>query len=126
MKAKLFTCLSILTLMSLGQVAFPHHSTAMFDQSTVTELTGTIRTFQFTNPHSWVQLLVVDENGEEVEWSLEWGSPNRLGREGIRPSTFPQGATVSIRTNPMLDGSAAGLFLGAKFENGTVIGAWPE
>ena len=123
---KLLSRLGIMTLLGVGQAAYSHHSTAMFDQSSVKELKGTIEAFQFTNPHSWVQLLVVDENGMEVEWSLEWGSPNQLGRQGIRPSTFTEGAVVTIRANPMLDGSAAGLFIGAKFDNGNIIGSWQD
>ncbi len=123
---KLLSRLGIITLLGVGKAAYSHHSTAMFDQSSVKELKGTIEAFQFTNPHSWVQLLVVDEDGMEVEWSLEWGSPNQLGRQGIRPSTFPEGAAVTIRANPMLDGSAAGLFIGAKFDNGNIIGNWQD
>lgn len=101
-----------------------HHSDAMFARETVLELTGRIKEFQFTNPHTWVQLNVTDANGQVVEWSLEWGSPNQLGRQGIRPSTFAAGAEVSIRTNPMRDGTPGGAFVGAKFPDGTVIGRW--
>jgi len=104
--------------------ALAHHSDAMFARETVLELTGRIKEFQFTNPHTWVQLNVTDANGQVVEWSLEWGSPNQLGRQGIRPSTFAAGAEVSIRTNPMRDGTPGGAFVGAKFPDGTVIGRW--
>src|SRR5262245_7501853 len=37
-------------------VAQAHHSDAMFDREQVRELTGVVREFQFTNPHTWVQL----------------------------------------------------------------------
>ena len=74
--------------------AAPHHSGAGFSSDKVIELTGTIKEFQFTNPHTWIQIIVEDAKGEKVEWSLEWGSPNSLGRQGIRPSTFPAGAKV--------------------------------
>src|SRR4051794_11599994 len=68
--------------------AIAHHSGAGFNNEKVIELTGTIKEFQFTNPHSWIQIIVEDGNAQKVEWSLEWGSPNALGRQGIRPSTF--------------------------------------
>jgi hypothetical protein len=111
-------------LLFVGQQALSHHSNAMFDQDTVLEMSGTVKEFQFTNPHSWVQVDVVDANGKAAEWSLEWGSPNNLGRQGIRPSTFPPGAKVMVRTYPMKDGSPGGLFIGARFEDGKVIGRW--
>lgn len=109
-----------------SQFALAHHSSAMFDHNLVLELTGTVKEFQFTNPHTWIQVDIENSEGEMVEWSLEWGSPNQLGRRGIRPSTFPGGAKVMVKINPMLDGSPAGGFIGAKFSDGTVIGRWEE
>lgn len=128
MKASLktVTALAASLLVLTAPAAWPHHSAAMFDQTQVKEMTGTVKEFQFTNPHTWIQVYVPDENGEQVEWSLEWGSPNQLGRQGIRPSTFPAGARVTVRTNPMLDGSPAGLFVGARLEDGTTIGRWRD
>jgi hypothetical protein len=104
--------------------AFAHHSDAMFNREEVRELSGTVKEFQFTNPHTWVQLNVTGENGQVVEWSLEWGSPNQLGRQGIRPSTFAAGTEVTIRTNPMRDGTPGGAFIGARFADGTTVGRW--
>jgi len=91
----------------------------------VKEITGTVKEFQFTNPHTWIQVMVETKPGEaRQEWSVEWGSPNQLGRRGIRPSTFKPGATVTIRMHPMRDGSPAGGFVGAKFADGSTVGSW--
>jgi hypothetical protein len=122
---------SITILLILGsflgvQTTLAHHSAAMFNHELVIELSGTVHEFQFTNPHAWIQIDIENSEGEQVEWSFEWGSPNQLGRRGIRPSTFPKGAEVLVRTNPMLDGTAAGGFIGAKFSDGTIVGRWDE
>jgi hypothetical protein len=102
-----------------------HHSGAGFDQTKVVEITGTIKEFQFKNPHTWIQVDVDDPaKGAKVEWSVEWGSPNQLGRQGYRPTTFPPGETVTIRLNPMHNGSPAGGFVGAKFPDGKTVGKW--
>jgi hypothetical protein len=106
--------------------AFAHHSGAGFSNDKVIEVTGTIKEFQFTNPHTWIQIVVEDAKGEKVEWSLEWGSPNMLGRQGIRPSTFPPGAKAAMRLHPMLNGAPAGAFVGAKFADGKTVGRWEE
>ncbi len=106
------------------QPAVAHHSGAGFDSNKVVEITGTIKEFQFKNPHSWIQVMVDDPKGKKVEWSLEWGAPNALGRQGYRPSTFPPGAKVTFRLNPMANGSPAGGFVGAKFADGKTIGRW--
>jgi len=126
---KLAFTLSIAGVLAVGlllsiQPAMAHHSGAGFDSSKVIEITGTIKEFQFKNPHSWIQVVVDNPKGEKVEWSLEWGSPNQLGRQGIRPATFPAGAKVTMRLNPMANGAPAGGFVGAKFSDGKTVGRW--
>jgi hypothetical protein len=123
MKSFVATALLVVTSLIAG-IVFAHHSDAMFERERVLELTGTVKEFQFTNPHAWVQVEVKDDKGELVEWSFEWGSPNQLGRQGIRPSSFPAGTEVTIRTNPMRDGTPGGAFIGAKFADGKTMGRW--
>ena len=101
-----------------------HHSAAMFDDAKVLELKGTVKELQWANPHIWLQV-VVDEKGKKTEWSLEGGSPNSLSRQGWRATTFKPGDAVTVRLNPMKDGTPAGSFIGAKFESdGKTIGRW--
>src|SRR5438046_2735477 len=107
------------------QPAAAHHSGAGFDGTKVIEIKGTIKEFQFKNPHTWIQILV-DDGGKTTEWSLEWGSPNQLGRMGYRPSTFPVGSKVTVRLNPMRNGAPAGGFIAARLEDGTTIGQWND
>ena len=118
-----------LAIAGLFVCAFPavaHHSGAGFDNDKQIELTGTIKEFQFKNPHTWIQIVVENDKGEKVEWSLEWGSPNSLGRQGIRPSTFPPGARATMRLHPMSNGAPAGAFVGAKFTDGKTVGRWDD
>ncbi len=108
------------------QPAAAHHSSAGFNADEIKEITGTVKEFQFQNPHTWIQVWVTGEQGEKEEWSVEWGSPNSLARRGIRPSTFPPDARVTMRIRPMLNGSPAGGFVGAKFDDGTTVGTWED
>jgi hypothetical protein len=100
-----------------------HHSGAMFDDAKVMELTGTVKEMQWTNPHIWIQVMVEDK-GAKTEWSVEGGSPNSLSRNGWRSTTFKPGDVVTVRINPMKDGTPAGGFVGAKFADGKTIGRW--
>src|SRR5947208_7940060 len=93
MKFKITVSLAVLALAGAVQPLAAHHSSAGFGPDPKT-ITGTVKEFQFKNPHSWIQVNVKDAAGKVTEWSVEWGSPNQLGREGIRPSTFPAGAEV--------------------------------
>ena len=111
-------------LLAAMQALLAHHAGTMFSDE-VKEIAGTIKEFQFTNPHSWIQVMVETKPGQAAqEWSVEWGSPNQLGRRGIRPSTFKPGAKVIMRVRPMRDGSPAAGFVGAKFADGTTVGTW--
>jgi hypothetical protein len=105
------------------QPAIAHHSGAEFGED-VKEITGTIKEFQFKNPHTWIQVMTENAKGQKEEWSIEWGAPNSLARQGIRPSTFPVGSKVTMRVHPMRTGQAAGGFVGAKFADGKVVGRW--
>lgn len=103
-----------------------HHSSAMFDSEKVVETTATVTAFQWTNPHIWIEIRIVNDAGDEEDWSIEGRGPNSLFREGWRPGSFKPGDRITIRFNPMRDGSFAGGFIGAKFANGSTIGRWEE
>ena len=89
--------------------AFAHHSFAMFDADKKMTLEGTIKEFQWTNPHSWVQLVVVDpKTGNDVEWSIEGGSPNGLSRGGWKRTSLKPGDKAVVVIHPLKDGTNGG------------------
>ena len=113
-----------LAIAAASRSAVAHHSSAMFDKETVREVTATVREFQWTNPHVWIEITIEDEDGNRTDWSIEGGGPNTLFRRGWRPGSFKPGDVVGIKFNPMLDGSAAGFFVGAKLADGSTLGNW--
>ncbi len=117
-------CTGLAGAFAPSEIARAHHSNAMFDKSVVREVTVTVKEFQWTNPHIWIQVLVENEDGEAEEWSIEGGGPNTLFRKGWRPNTFKPGDVVEMKFNPMHDGSNAGLFIGARFPSGETLGNW--
>jgi hypothetical protein len=98
-----------------------HHSAAMFDRETEIVLEGTVKEFQYTAPHSWVQVVIENENGQTVEWSVEGSAPNVLLRRGIRPSSLIPGEAVSVRAHPMVDGQPGALMIDVTKEDGSVL-----
>ena len=103
-------------------VALGHHSAAMFDNTKVLTLTGTVREFQWTSPHCYIQLL---QGGTPVpeEWSLEMAAPMYLYRLGWRPSTLKAGDKITVRLNPLRDGSHGGLLVQATTPDGRQLGS---
>lgn len=65
--------------------ALAHHSFAMFDQSRTVTLEGTVKEFRWTNPHSFIEMLVKNESGAEEQWSIEMTSPEHLARDLTEP-----------------------------------------
>jgi len=111
-----------LALSSAIMPALAHHSTASFDSVKEVVLVGTVKKFEWTNPHTWIQLDVKNDAGEVVEWSIEGGSPGTLSRNGWKKTTFNPGDSVTIKVHPMLNGSPGGVFVGAVLANGAILG----
>jgi hypothetical protein len=105
----------------LGAPVLAHHSFAMFDADKTVELKGTVREFQWTNPHSWLQVMVADAKGAEHEWSLELGSPTGLARNGWRPKTVVAGDKVTVSIHPLKDGTHGGQLLKLTLPDGRVM-----
>ena len=100
-----------------------HHSTAMFNLGSRITLAGTVKAFQWTNPHIWIQVTAAGPDGTPSEWSIEGGSPNTLSRQGWKKTTFTYGDKVTAVVNPMKDGTHAGLLVSITLADGTVLGS---
>ena len=121
MKLKILSLAGVAAALFVGP-ALAHHSFAMFDADKTVELVGTVKEFQWTNPHSWLQVMVREANGQEKEWSLEMGSPGGLARSGWRPKTVVPGDKVTVTAHPLKDGSPGGQLLTVVLPNGTKMG----
>jgi hypothetical protein len=102
--------------------ASAHHSGAIFDSSKSVTLQGTVREFQWTNPHCWIQLVVPGAAGAEEEWSVEMGAPLQLFQAGWKPGTLKPGDEIVVVLHPIRDGSKGGLFVSAMAKDGAPIG----
>jgi hypothetical protein len=119
-KPVLLGCLAMLVLvMALTTAA--HHSYAMFDSTKRVSLVGKIREFRWTNPHSWIQIDVPNEQGGTDTWSVECGSPNDMARHGWRASTLKPGDQATIVINPLRNGDKGGRFVSVTLADGTVL-----
>jgi len=110
---------SVLAL-SVG-TAFAHHSFAMFDNAKEQTLEGTVKDFQWTNPHIWIQVNVKGADGKVTEWSIEGGSPNGLKRSGWSKKSMNAGDKVVMKIHPLKDGTSGGSFMSATV-NGQELG----
>ncbi len=101
--------------------AAAHHSFEMFDRQKEVTLAGTVKEFQWTNPHCWIQLLVPRADGTEVEWGIELDSPRSLVRSGWGPRLVKAGDKITVVVHPKRDGTAAGGYHSGIAANGTAL-----
>ena len=102
--------------------AVGHHSFAMFDAEKIVKLEGTVKEFQWTNPHAWIMLNVSDAQGQPVQWAIEMNGPTGLARQGWLPKTLTPGMKVDVHIHPLRDGKSGGQFLAVTFPDGKVMG----
>ncbi len=120
-KAVLAACVAA-GILGMGTVQVSaHHSSSMYDRDKEVELAGTIKQFQYTNPHSWLIVTVVGKDGTTVDWGFESEGPSSLLRAGIKISSLKPGEQVVVKGHPLRDGRpAAGLVSVAKAD-GSVL-----
>ena len=105
----------------LAQPALAHHSYSMFDPETNLSLAGKVKSFEWRNPHVFIQLLVPHE-GVVREWSIELSSPSHLVRNGWKPRALAADDEITVLIHPLRDGRPGGSFVSAKFADGRPIG----
>jgi Family of unknown function (DUF6152) len=102
--------------------ALAHHSFAMFDAQKTVVLEGTVKQFEWVNPHSWLRIMVNDEKtGNSVLWAIELSSPSRLVTMGLRANSMKPGDAVSVTIHPMKDGARGGQFIQAVLADGKAV-----
>ena len=110
------------SLLVAAAPAFAHHAGAMFDPAKEVTLVGTIKELQWTNPHSWIEVMVPDATGKEVQWSLEMEGPNVMHRQGWNAKTIQPGDKVTIMAHPLKDGRTGGSYISIKLPDGKMLG----
>ena len=112
---------TMVVVMASGGAVAAHHSFAPFNMQAEKTIIGTIKQFDWTNPHTWIWIDVPDGQGGTATWAIEGMSPNYLGRRGWTKSTLKFGDKVTIIVRPMRDGSKGGMFVRAMMSDGRVL-----
>ena len=114
--------LSAIVVAAFVAPALAHHSFAMFDREKTVTLQGTVKEFEWTNPHSWLRFTVNDEKtGKPALWAVELSSPGRLITMGMHADSVKPGDAVSVTFHPMKDGTRGGQFIQAVLPGGKEV-----
>jgi hypothetical protein len=115
-----------LTAGAMSAPAFAHHSTAMFDMEKTVALNGTVKDFQWTQPHTWIVFDVPGAAGAQDEYGIEGMSPSYLGRNGWSKHTLNPGDKVTLSIHPLKDGRKGGFDASVTWPNGQTMFNLPQ
>ena len=88
---------AVVTGVLIGAPAFAHHSFAPhFDSSKPVSISGVITEFEGRNPHSYVHIQAVDENGRTQEYVCESHGVTQLTRNGVTPQIMKAGTRIRV------------------------------
>ena len=101
--------------------AMAHHSPAAFDRTKEVKLSGTVKEFRWQNPHTWIEVIVKDDKGQDVVWGVELTSPTYLVRAGWKSNTIKPGDKVTVVGNPVRSGEPAAIFVSLTLADGRTL-----
>jgi hypothetical protein len=101
--------------------AFAHHAFNMYDNSKYVNLTGTVKTWTWKNPHAMIDFVVDKPGGGTELWSIECSSPNIIGRKGWSVDSIKVGDKMPITVHQMKDGSLYALMVKATTPRGETL-----
>lgn len=102
----------------MAAIATAHHSTAEFDYTKQVTIKGKVKEVQWTNPHSFIQLMVADKDGKQVQWSVEIGSPTLNINLGWRKDSVKAGDEITMLLSPARNGKPYGTLRVLTFADG--------
>jgi Family of unknown function (DUF6152) len=119
MKKQWISVLAVACCLS-GSAVMAHHSGAMFDETKMFKYQGTVTRWEWTNPHSFLYLMITDKDGVTKEHQFETGSPNTMYRNGWRKDSFKPGDKVAIYAYPLREGTG-GMMVTARTASGEAL-----
>lgn len=121
MKSRLLAVIVGLGLLITTTPISAHHSTTMYNMAAPTTVTGTVKRFEWTNPHAYIYLDVKGADGKTVEWQIEMMSLNHLKSYGWARDTVKEGDMITCTGGAAKSGDPAMLSSLVKLNDGRMI-----
>jgi hypothetical protein len=111
----------VAALLAVAGPVWAHHSFTMFDMTKRVTLTGTVSSFEWTNPHAYIEIDAPDDKGVVKHFSIELGSPSILMQSGWKFSSLKAGDKVTLIINPLKSGQNGGFLSQITLTDGKVL-----
>ena len=120
------TCLAFASVLLHPLAASSHHSNVAYEVTKVITITGVVKSFEWSNPHTWLTVVVDDGKGGKVEWACEGRAPGILSRAGWTPNILKAGETVTVDMSPRKDGTKESIIARVTKADGTILSNQPQ
>ncbi len=111
----------VVCTLGFAGVAWTHHSYAIFDMSKTLTIEGTVKEFQWSNPHAWIEVMVDTPEGAK-QYSIEGHNLRALKAMGWTFNSLKPGDKVTIEMHPFRTGAPGGSLATAKLPDGRKLG----
>ena len=92
---------AVLLVLTMTRGAYAHHSVGVFYESdSSSEISGTITSVGWINPHIRFTLESVNDDNEREVWAVESGSVNMLERNGVGREQLVVGTRITVIGRP--------------------------
>jgi hypothetical protein len=106
---------------ALAGPALAHHSFAMYDQTKTVTLTGVMNQFVAQANHAELHFFLIGpdgklekgKDGKPIPYGVEMMGAAAVAEQGITADSMKNGTIISVKVNPMRDGSNFGSKAGA-------------
>ena len=118
-------CVALCGLMAVASLQAHHSLAGVYDMKAEKELSGTVATVKFVNPHGSMSIMVKNETGGgETEWVFTLGSATALAGKQVGktgPNALHVGDTITVKCIPAKDGHPLGFLKSITYADGHVI-----
>src|SRR6185436_3274887 len=120
---KIYTVSALTIAVLISSMVYAHHSAACIDRSKSVTVEGTVKSFKWGNPHSWLEVDVPNSKGGVDLWNFEMNPPAYLVRSGWKSTSVKAGDKVKVTARPFISGEPGGIFVSATLADGQVLAA---
>jgi len=122
MKLNTLSAVMAALLIASANPTHAHHSFAVFDLSKTVNFKGTVKDLQWTNPHVWIRVEVLEKD-KPVTYEFECAAIAVLKRAGWMRDTVKPGDAITVVSHPYKDGRPGGSVDHLILKDGTQVGS---
>jgi hypothetical protein len=124
MVKRTLVCVVLCGFMTAGSLLAHHSLAGVYDMKKEVEMSGSLDSVKFVNPHGSLTILVKNADGSTTPWVLTLGSATALAQRGIGrtgPNALHVGDNIKVKFLPAKDGSPLGFLKTVVMPDGRVI-----